>query len=479
MGGDFSASFEEASLILRSAQTIVEDDDAPRRLHHSQHRWRPNRGDLLRRIFKQEAQWKMGKLRLEQAKARSPSRSETLALACALPQRLVTQLVLAMADAVELLDSLLRWVAVGMGSAAIQASEYVADASVRATLVPVRSNCARLETKVIIKVAVWVPRVVLILARALFYLAAAAAAALFCVGVLVPSYHYLYALIPVPSPPPPPFPPLAPPPPRPPPRTPAPASPPSPLPKLPPSPAPYTPPPPPSPPVPPPAPRSPPPAPPPPQHPPPPPSPPPPSPKPPPPPSPPAPSPPPPPLPLLPPPPPDPPAPPSAPPFFTTVPGKSLISLGDGILAVIGIIIFRRFWLCCCGRRSARAYAQLSDPDGLLIDSHHLADVRTTIKSSNPWVPGLEGDVNGVAAHETPSARALAGRGVVASRAAGWITQGSTPDGLDPRVKRGPDNHSNIRTALREVEGRSRGAAVRGFRSARKVLGMGRQSTSV
>ena len=75
---------------------------------------------------------------------------------------------------------------------------------------------------------------------------------------------------------------------------------------------------------------------------------------------------------------------------------------------------------------------------------------------------------------KSPSARALAGRGYVASRAAGWMTRDrSVADEIGHgKLTGSPDQSSSIRSALRAVEGKGGigMATKRGFQSARKAL---------
>merc|ERR1712086_269163 len=76
--------------------------------------------------------------------------------------------------------------------------------------------------------------------------------------------------------------------------------------------------------------------------------------------------------------------------------------------------------------------------------------------------------------HETPSSRALKGRRFVATFSNNWASD-TEFGSLGPELR--PNQHSNIRSAVREVEGRARETAiVRGIRSARKMLPMGRFS---
>ena len=50
---DLYEAIDEASRICRSAEIVLLDDNAPLRIRRNHHKWKPRRGDLPQRIFKQ------------------------------------------------------------------------------------------------------------------------------------------------------------------------------------------------------------------------------------------------------------------------------------------------------------------------------------------------------------------------------------------------------------------------------------------
>ena len=163
-----------------------------------------------------------------------------------------------------------------------------------------------------------------------------------------------------------------------------------------------------------------------------------------------------------------------APPFMTTAAGKTIWGIGDALLALLGVVLMRRLWLCfgvLVGGRKQRDYKQLNEA---VFDTHTIADVKMKV-STYKYANDENTDPPISCSNEPSSARALAGRGYVASRAAGWMTRHRPAAGVVVRSKLtgSPDHSSSIRSALREVESKGFGigmATKRGFKSARNAL---------
>ena len=166
-----------------------------------------------------------------------------------------------------------------------------------------------------------------------------------------------------------------------------------------------------------------------------------------------------------------------APPFLSTAAGKSVVGVGDALVALLFVLLLRRLWLCfgvIVGGRKQRDYHQLNDGiHEAVFDTHTIADVKAKV-STYKYARDPIDDQSCSPSNEPLSARALAARGLVASRAAGWMTRDRpvTDDTLRAKLTGSPDQSSSIRSALRQVEGRGGVgmATKRGFKSARKAL---------
>lgn len=166
-----------------------------------------------------------------------------------------------------------------------------------------------------------------------------------------------------------------------------------------------------------------------------------------------------------------------APPFLDTAAGKSIVGVGDALVTLLCVLLLRRLWLCfgvLVGGRRQRDYHELNDGiHGAAFDTQTIANVKAKVSAYKCAHDPIDNQ-SCSASREPYSARALAARGLVASRAADWMTRDRpvTDDTLRTNLTGSPDQTSTIRSAVRQVEGRGGVgmATKRGFKSARKAL---------